>query len=72
MPHILISKYTDQKEILDGRVKTLHPKILGYSCHRQKRHQKELNREKIVNFDLLIVNLYPFEETLRKSKKKMK
>ncbi len=71
VPHILISKYTDQKEILDGRVKTLHPKIFGGILATDKKsHQKELNREKIVNFDLLIVNLYPFEETLRKSKKK--
>ncbi len=70
VPHIQISKYTEQKEILSGRVKTLHPKIFGgILATYSKKHQKELSEEKIINFDLLIVNLYPFEETVKKSKK---
>ncbi len=70
VPHIQISKYTKQKEILAGRVKTLHPKIFGgILATNSKKNQKELSEEKIINFDLLIVNLYPFEETLKKSKK---
>ncbi len=70
VPHIQISKYTRQKEILSGRVKTLHPKIFGgILASNSKKHQKELGEEKIINFDLLIINLYPFEETVKKSKK---
>ena len=70
VPHIQISKYTKQKEILTGRVKTLHPKIFGgILATNSKKHQKELSEEKITNFDLLIINLYPFEETVKKSKK---
>ncbi len=70
IPHIEISKYTKQKEILGGRVKTLHPKIFGGLLGTTSRgHQKELKSEKIVNFDMLIINLYPFEETIKKTKK---
>ena len=70
IPHIEISKYTKQKEILGGRVKTLHPKIFGGLLGTQsQKHQKELQSEKIVNFDMLIINLYPFEETIKKTKK---
>ena len=51
IPHIEISKYTKQKEILGGRVKTLHPKIFGGLLGTTSRgHQKELQSEKIVNF----------------------
>ena len=64
-----MSKYTKQKEILSGRVKTLHPKIFGgILAANTQDHQMELKREKIVNFDLIIVNLYPFEETIGKTK----
>ena len=70
IPHIEISKYTKQKEILGGRVKTLHPKIFGGLLGTTSRgHQKELQSEKIVNFDMLIINLYPFEETIKKTNK---
>ena len=70
IPHIEISKYTKQKEILGGRVKTLHPKIFGGLLGtKSKSHQKELESEKIVNFDMLIINLYPFEETIKKTNK---
>ena len=70
IPHIEISKYTKQKEILGGRVKTLHPKIFGGLLGTKSRsHQKELKSGKIINFDMLIINLYPFEETIKKTKK---
>lgn len=70
VPHIQISKYTKQKEILDGRVKTLHPKIFGgILANNSKTHQKEIYKENIINFDLVIVNLYPFEETIKNTKK---
>ena len=70
IPHIEISKYTKQKEILGGRVKTLHPKIFGGLLGtKSANHQKELQSEKIVNFDILIVNLYPFQETIKNTTK---
>ena len=70
IPHIEISKYTKQKEILGGRVKTLHPKIFGGLLGtKSSNHQKELQSEKIVNFDILIVNLYPFQETIKNTTK---
>ena len=70
IPHIEISKYTKQKEILGGRVKTLHPKIFGGLLGtKSSSHQKELQSEKIVNFDILIVNLYPFQETIKNTTK---
>ena len=71
VPHIEISKYTRQKEILAGRVKTLHPKIFGGILATDTlEHQKELKKEKIINFDLIICNLYPFEKTIENTKKK--
>ena len=66
IPHTEISNYTGQKEILGGRVKTLHPKIFGgLLSTNSKEHQKEVKKEKIVNFDLLVINLYPFQETVK-------
>ena len=69
IPHVEVSKYTKQKEILSGRVKTLHPKIFGgILAANTLDHQKEIKKEKIINFDLIIVNLYPFEKTIKKTK----
>ena len=69
--HIQISKYTKQKEILEGRVKTLHPKVFGgILASNTQDHQNEIKREKIINFDLIIVNLYPFEETIKNTNRK--
>ena len=68
IPHIEISKYTKQKEILDGRVKTLHPKIFGGLLGTDnKNHLKEQKSQGIVIFDILVINLYPFEETVKLS-----
>ena len=73
IPHIEISKYTKQKEILGGRVKTLHPKIFGGLLGTNtNEHKNELKKQKIVEFDLLIVNLYPFKETVKNEKNKSK
>ena len=60
-----ISKYTGSKEILDGRVKTLHPKIhAGILADRQnKQHMLELKKNTAMPIDLVVVNLYPFEKT---------
>ena len=73
IPHKEITKYTKQKEILGGRVKTLHPKIFGGLLGTNaKDHKKDLKKERIVEFDLLVVNLYPFEETVKNTKTKSK
>ena len=65
-----ISNYTGFKEMLDGRVKTLHPKIhAGILYDRQnKKHKREMNKIKFLSIDLIIVNFYPFQEKLRNSK----
>ena len=62
-----VSDFTDSPEILGGRVKTLHPKIhAGILNKRNNRlHCKDLINNGFENIDLVIVNFYPFEETLR-------
>jgi phosphoribosylaminoimidazolecarboxamide formyltransferase/IMP cyclohydrolase len=60
-----ISDITGFPEILDGRVKTLHPVIFsGILAKRSESHLKQLSQQKIDPVDLVIVNLYPFEETV--------
>ena len=61
-----ISNYTNSKEILDGRVKTLHPKIYAgiLSIRDKKNHLKDLKKNNYEEIDLVIVNFYPFEKTL--------
>ena len=61
-----ISKFTGQKEILDGRVKSLHPKIFGgiLADSQNKRHSKELKKQNMESISLVCVNLYPFLETV--------
>ncbi len=68
---IEISNYTGFKEMLDGRVKTLHPKIYAgiLNKRKNKNHQKQLNKKNIPNIDLVIVDLYPFEKKLNERKK---
>ncbi len=62
-----VSSYTEFSEILNGRVKTLHPKIHGGILNQRnnKKHIKELKDNKIENIDLVIVNFYPFEEVTK-------
>jgi phosphoribosylaminoimidazolecarboxamide formyltransferase/IMP cyclohydrolase len=61
-----ISEYTKFPEILDGRLKTLHPKIYGGLLAKadDKEHQDQIKKEDIDFINLLIVNLYPFEKKL--------
>lgn len=62
---IEISSLTSSPEMLDGRVKTLHPKIHGgILAKNNEEHQKELEQYNIPSFDLVIVNLYPFQQVL--------
>src|SRR3989338_10039086 len=64
-----VSDLTNHKEILDGRVKTLHPNIFGgiLSVRGNKSHSKELQENKIKNIDIVAVNLYPFEDLMNKN-----
>ena len=60
-----VSDVTGFPEILDGRVKTLHPKILGGILARNTpEHQQTLREHGIEPFDIVCVNLYPFEQTV--------
>src|SRR5690606_24719753 len=63
-----VADYTGSPEILDGRVKTLHPKIHGGLLARRDsaEHLQALEDHDIERIDLLVVNLYPFRETVAK------
>ena len=63
---IEISKYTGSPEILDGRVKTLHPKIHGglLGDVDKQDHLKQMTDNQIQEINLVVVNLYPFEKKL--------
>lgn len=63
-----VSEVTDFPEMLDGRVKTLHPNIhAGILARRNKKsHMKTLKMHKIELIDIVVCNLYPFEETINK------
>lgn len=63
-----VSEFTGFPEILDGRVKTLHPKIYGgiLAIRDNEEHQKQMQANGLVPVDLIVCNLYPFEETLKK------
>jgi phosphoribosylaminoimidazolecarboxamide formyltransferase / IMP cyclohydrolase len=63
-----VSTVTGFPEIMDGRVKTLHPKIHGglLAVRGNATHEKAATENHIENIDLLVVNLYPFEEALAK------
>jgi len=69
-----VGEYTNSPEILDGRVKTLHPKIhAGILSKRKNRsHQNDLKNNNFEEIDLVIVNFYPFEETLKQTNNHMK
>jgi phosphoribosylaminoimidazolecarboxamide formyltransferase/IMP cyclohydrolase len=64
-----VAAHTGSPEILDGRVKTLHPKIHGGLLARRDsaEHLRTLNEHGIDRIDLLVVNLYPFRETIAKA-----
>ena len=65
-----VSDYTGSPEILGGRVKTLHPKIHGGILADKSNisHQEDLKKESISAIDLVVVNLYPFQETIKDPK----
>ena len=64
-----VSSHTGSPEILEGRVKTLHPKIHGGLLGRRSQadHVKQMKKQGIAPIDVVVVNLYPFESTIAKS-----
>lgn len=66
IPVIEISAFTGSPEILDGRVKTLHPKVHGGLLYLRENpdHVKQADAQGIRPIDLVVVNLYPFEATV--------
>ena len=72
IPVTAVSDYTGQPEILDGRVKTLHPKIHGgiLGIRAEASHREQMERHGIGPIDMVVVNLYPFEQVVARPKTK--
>ena len=66
IPATEVSQYTEFPEMMDGRVKTLHPKIHGGILSRREVDKDVMEENNILPIDLVIVNLYPFLETISK------
>jgi phosphoribosylaminoimidazolecarboxamide formyltransferase/IMP cyclohydrolase len=63
-----VSSYTGFPEIMDGRVKTLHPKVHGgiLNIRDNSEHQVAMQMHSIKHIDMIVVNLYPFKEVISK------
>ena len=68
-----LSNYTGFAEMLDGRVKTLHPKIHAgiLNIRKNPTHRRDLKKQNIPDIDLVIVDLYSFEKQLEAKSKKL-
>ncbi len=68
VPVTLISDYTGFPEMMDGRIKTLHPKVHGGILGRRDlpEHMEAMDQHAIKPIDLVVINLYPFEATIAK------
>ena len=68
-----ISEVTGFPECLDGRVKTLHPAIHAgiLNIRENEEHQKQMQELGLSNIDLVVVNLYPFKQTILKEDVKL-
>jgi phosphoribosylaminoimidazolecarboxamide formyltransferase/IMP cyclohydrolase len=68
IPVVAVSDYTGSPEILDGRVKTLHPKIHGGLLGRRDdaEHRRQMRDNGIQPIDMVVINLYPFAATVAK------
>ncbi len=66
IPVVEVSDYTGFPEMMDGRVKTLHPKVHGGLLGRRGIDDEVMAQHGIAPIDLLVVNLYPFEQTVAK------
>ena len=66
---IEVSQYTNFPEILDGRIKTLHPKIHSGILYKRNNssHKKILKKMNFKSIDLVITNFYPFKNTISKT-----
>lgn len=63
-----VSEYTGFPEMMDGRVKTLHPRVHGALLGKRSipEHMNKMKEHDIIPIDMVIVNLYPFESTVAK------
>jgi len=63
-----VSSLTGFPEIMDGRVKTLHPGVHGglLAVRTDDEHKKAMNEQNIIAIDMAVINLYPFEDTIAK------
>lgn len=68
IPHRQVDEVTGLPEMLDGRVKTLHPKVHGGILGRRDEHAAEAAEHQIEWIDLVVVNFYPFEAAMKKNK----
>ncbi|MCK4319688.1 bifunctional phosphoribosylaminoimidazolecarboxamide formyltransferase/IMP cyclohydrolase [Candidatus Micrarchaeota archaeon] len=59
-----VEEITGFPEMMDGRIRTLHPKIHGGILGRRERDKEEMEKYEINGIDLVVVNLYPFEKTI--------
>ncbi len=68
VPVTLVSEYTKFPEMLNGRVKTLHPLVHGgiLAMRNKEEHMNQLKEHGIKPIDMVVVNLYPFEKTIMK------
>ncbi|KGF89141.1 MULTISPECIES: bifunctional phosphoribosylaminoimidazolecarboxamide formyltransferase/IMP cyclohydrolase [Prochlorococcus] len=71
IPVIKVTDFTNSPEILGGRVKTLHPKIHGgiLAKRTDEEHKKDIELNSLELIDLVVVNLYPFKQTVEKGSK---
>ncbi len=68
VPVVSVDSYTGHPEIMNGRVKTLHPKVHGgiLAVRENESHMSDLTANGISEIDMVVVNLYPFRETIAK------
>ena len=71
IPVIKVADFTNSPEILEGRVKTLHPKIHGgiLAKRTDEKHKEEIEAYNLELIDLVVVNLYPFKKTIAQGSK---
>jgi len=67
IPVVSVESYTGSPEVMDGRVKTLHPRVHGGILMRGPQDEADLSRIGGKVIDLVVVNLYPFEKTVAKA-----
>ena len=71
IPVVKVADFTNSPEILEGRVKTLHPKIHGgiLAKRTDEKHKKDIEANDLELIDLVVVNLYPFKKTVEQGAK---